>query len=196
MYGQLPAGVRLGEVEWANRLEVHRAALREAMALLAHEGLLVRGARGGFFTPRIDEQDVLEIWETRTIMEVGAIRLIARQELAAEAFEPMVSLCDTMQTLMTSAIWLGFAEADRRYHETLVGLSGNARLTRMYRRAALPHLTFSAHSDPALVAERATQTLEEHRQIVACLAERRYAEATRKLEDHLNTAERLLRVDG
>ncbi|MFI4875368.1 MAG: GntR family transcriptional regulator, partial [Blastopirellula sp. JB062] len=42
--GQLPVGSRLAEVEWSQRLGTQRAALREAMILLTHDGLLIRRA--------------------------------------------------------------------------------------------------------------------------------------------------------
>lgn len=195
MYGQLAPGIRLGEVEWAARLKVHRSALREAMALLAHEGLLVRGQRGGFFTPVLEQRDLEEIWEARSIIEVGAIRLIAARNLPPEAFDLLATICDTMQALCESAIWLGFAEADRKFHETLVKLSGNERLLHMYIRAALPHRVFSSASDPHQVAASARVTLDEHREIHQLLVTGRFVEATQRLEEHLNTTGRLLRVN-
>ena len=56
----LKPGTRFGEIEWADRLGVHRGAVREAMAVLFHEGLLSRQGRS-FVVPVLDDRDIQEI---------------------------------------------------------------------------------------------------------------------------------------
>src|SRR3954471_19883752 len=70
---QADAGQRLREPEWAARLKVHRSALREAFARLAAEGLVERGARTGYFVPRLGVEDVAEVTKIRLALECLAI---------------------------------------------------------------------------------------------------------------------------
>ena len=127
MYAQLPAGERLGEVEWSQRLGAHRSAFREALVLLAHEGLLRRGERGGFFVPYFDHNDIVEIVEARLVIELGALKLIAKKRPSAEKLAPLEELCENMRRLLGSELLLGFVEADRKFHEMLVGLAASSR---------------------------------------------------------------------
>lgn len=185
LFGQIPPGDRLPEIEWCQRLGTHRAALREAMALLAHDGLLRRGDRGGFFVPLLEKRDIDEVWEARAVVEAGAIQLIGTLGLDAEALEPLARICDTMQHLLDANMLLGYMEADRKFHETLVDLSGNDRLIAMYRRSALPHFTFRS-SDPHAIRHTAATTIEEHRQIHRSLVAGDIPEAVAVLGRHLH----------
>src|SRR5690625_1986278 len=100
MTGQVAPGSRIGEVEWSKRLDVHRPALREAMRVLAHEGLLEVGEKGGFFVPVLDDNDLREILETRAVIEAGAIRKITSEDNQTdEQFQPLANICELMETL-------------------------------------------------------------------------------------------------
>src|SRR3954470_24302153 len=70
---QLQPGQRLREPEWAQRLGVHRSALREAFARLEAEGLIERGPQTGYFVPRLDAADLVEITKLRVALECLAI---------------------------------------------------------------------------------------------------------------------------
>lgn len=185
MYAQLPAGERLGEVEWSQRLGAHRSAFREALVLLAHEGLLRRGERGGFFVPCFDHNDIVEIVEARLVIELGALKLIAKKGPSAEKLAPLRELCENMRRLLGSDLLLGFVEADRKFHETLVGLVSSSRLNTMYLHAPLPQLLPGL---PVTEIEAATymQSLSEHQQLVELLEEQRYGDAHELLEAHIS----------
>src|SRR3954470_13685296 len=73
---QLQPGERIREPEWAQRLGVHRSALREAFARLEAEGLIERGARTGYFVPEMTAQDIQEITKLRLALECLAIEEI------------------------------------------------------------------------------------------------------------------------
>ncbi|GMV96871.1 MAG: GntR family transcriptional regulator [Phycisphaerae bacterium] len=192
MFSQIRPGVRLAEKEWAQRLGVHRSALREAMILLAHEGLLRPGRRGGYFTPLLEQRDLDEVMQVRTIIEVGALRLIGARPPAEEESR-LTTACDAMQQMLDAGFELGFAEADRRFHTLLVELSHNDRLIAIHDRAPLP-LMPSRLADPAARHQAALQTIREHRDIARLTQERRIAEAIETLERHLNTAHQLVPV--
>jgi DNA-binding GntR family transcriptional regulator len=174
MTQQVRPGIRLAEKEWADRLGVHRAALREAMILLAHEGLLRRGERGGYFTPLLEQRDLDEVMQVRTIVEVGAIRLIGATPPRQEERKKLIAACDAMQQMLDAGFELGFLEADRRFHTTLVELSGNDRLISTYYRAPLP-LMPSRLVDSEARRRAAIQTIAEHREIQRCVCKRRIA---------------------
>jgi len=184
VHSQLSAGTRLKETEWAERLGVYRSALREAMGLLAHEGLLHRGQRGGFFVPELKQRDVREILEARSAIETGAVRLIADAEPGPEAFDRLDDLCDQMQQMIECGYEMGVEEADRKFHQALVELCGNSRLIRLYEHAPLPF------GQPDLIGAKTRKRVElrsvsEHRQIAQLIRQGSFSKAIELIVTHL-----------
>ena len=191
MAAQIPEGVRLGEVEWANRLGTHRAAVREAFMLLAHEGSLRQGEKGGFFSPVFEQRDHTEISEARAVLEIGAMRIIHARGVSTTELAPLGEICDTMALLLGADMWLGFIEADRRFHEKIIELTGNDHLIGMYSRASLPH-RLPASNTPDELRENFRVTLEDHRVIYQLMLDGKIVEAISKMEDHLELNGKLL----
>ncbi|HOW74030.1 MAG TPA: GntR family transcriptional regulator [Phycisphaerae bacterium] len=183
---QLPAGERLRETEWAERLEVNRAALREAFARLEAEGFLKKGAKTGYFVPDLRAEDILEIIEVRIMLEGGAIERVVRlgknnpQELRL-----MIEACSQLERLVHEEYLLGVAEADRRFHEALVNAAGNRRLAILYERAPLPII------HPLIITgeqwkTRVQQTLDEHRAVLEAILDGNVALGQQLLRTHLD----------
>ena len=184
LHSQLPAGTRLKETEWAERLGVYRSALREAMGLLAHEGLLRRGERAGYFVPELKQHDLREILQARSAIETGAVRLIADADAGAEAFDRLDDLCDQIQQMAECGYEMGVEEADRKFHQALVELCGNRRLVRLYEHAPLP-FTPSSLIDAEARKRVALRSASEHRQIAQLIRQGSFGEATEIIETHL-----------
>ncbi len=182
---QVPEGERLREAEWALRLGVNRTALREAFARLEAEGLIEKGLKTGYFLPVLTEDDVLEVIEIRIMLEGGAIERLCRLGLnTPRHLKPMYETCDQLERLVREDYHLGVAEADRRFHESLVQAAGNSRLSCLYNRAPLPII------HPAVVsgrewADTVRRTLEEHRAILAAVSEGDFVIAQQQLRVHL-----------
>jgi DNA-binding GntR family transcriptional regulator len=182
---QVAEGERLREAEWAKRLGVNRTALREAFARLEAEGLIEKGPKTGYFLPILTDEAIQEIIEVRFMLEGGAIERVIRKGLnTARHLKGMKESCDQLERLVREEYHLGVAEADRRFHETLVQAAGNKRLTALYNRAPLPII------HPIVVsgrqwAETVRRTLEEHRAILAAILEGDAESARRHLGVHL-----------
>ena len=184
---QIRPGSRLVEADWAKRLKVHRTSLREAMGMLAHEGLLRRGERGGYFAPLYEQRDLDEVWAVRSIIEAGAIRLLAERPEADVDLTRLDRSIDAMEQMLDSDYELGFLEADRRFHQILVELSGNQRLIELYNRAPLP-LTHSALVDADARRQIGRKAIAEHREIARLIRERQPAAAIERMQEHLHQA--------
>jgi DNA-binding GntR family transcriptional regulator len=179
---QVEAGERLREPEWAERLGVHRSALREAFARLEAEGLIERGSRTGYFVPKLTPQDLVEITKLRLAFECLAIDEICQRE--TPALDTLVAACDAFEQFMAGGYPLGVIEADRRFHECLIDAAGMRRLSALYHRAPLPLVHGHGEDEQAWRCE-CQRTLGEHRQIIAALSDRDAPRAKRALNDHL-----------
>lgn len=179
---QIEPGQRLREPQWAQRLRVHRTALREAFARLEAERMIERGPQTGYFVPNLTVDDYAEIAKLRLALECLAIEEVcsaASPDLAA-----MEGACEAFARLMEDEYTLGAIEADRRFHEALIDAAKMQRLSWLYQRAPLPLIHGDAE-DPARWREACQRTLDEHRRILAALAARDAAEAKRVLRTHL-----------
>lgn len=191
LVNRIPEGTRLRETHWSQTLGVNRMALREALARLAGEGFVVRGATTGYYVPQLSDDDVREIRRTRLILECGAIAEIAGAAASASAAAmsrrllPLRQACDDLESFLKKGYHLGFAEADRRFHECLVDAAGNRRLSALYRGAPLPLIRAEL-----VGSEQWRQTAERaaaaHRAIVQAIAAGRPSDAMRLLAEHLN----------
>ena len=184
---QVSEGERLREAEWAARLGVNRTALREAFARLAAEGTLeVRPRRGGYFVPKLTAEDVFEIMEIRIMLEGGAIQRICSMGLNnPEHLSSMRKACDDFEMLLREGYLLGVAEADRRFHESLVQAAGNKRLAMLYLRAPLPIVYPGMFSHEQWLARAARDTLHEHETLLKTILAGDVLEAQQLLRAHL-----------
>ncbi|MDT8296943.1 MAG: GntR family transcriptional regulator [Spirochaetaceae bacterium] len=71
--GEFPPDARFHEIGLAEELGVSRTPVREALAMLARDGLLEQGRRG-FHFPRMTPEDIRNITEVRLQLEPFAIR--------------------------------------------------------------------------------------------------------------------------
>lgn len=89
--GALQPGERLGEEEWARKLNVSRVPVREALRALEREGLVEVHERRGTFVTRMDRSEFLETYDVRAVLEgfaaglcAGAIGVVAIEQLSRE----------------------------------------------------------------------------------------------------------------
>lgn len=179
---QLEQGQRLREPQWAQRLGVHRTALREAFARLEAEGMIERGALTGYFVPRFTVEDFAEIAKLRLALECLAIEEVCAAD--SQDLEPMEQANEEFARLLEGGYSLGVIEADRRFHEALIDAARMRRLSGLYHRAPLP-LFHGDTEDPQRWREGCLRTLAEHKHILAALAARDANKAKRLLRAHL-----------
>ncbi|MFA9478946.1 GntR family transcriptional regulator [Phycisphaerales bacterium AB-hyl4] len=180
----VPAGEKLSEPAWSERLAVSRSAVREAFARLEAEGLIELAETAGYVVPTLTAEDVAEIVELRLALEAAAIdRLCTRGLNTPEALKELEDACDQQDAFLANGYRLGATEADRRFHQQLVALAGNRRLTAMYRRAPLPLIhRMLVGTQPLRPSDH---SVDEHREILRCLREGDAQGARHLLRRHL-----------
>jgi DNA-binding GntR family transcriptional regulator len=179
---QVEPGQRLREPQWAERLGVHRSALREAFARLEAEGLIERGAQTGYFVPQLSESDLAEVMKLRVALECLAIDEVCAQSRANLSI--MRQATDEFARFHGGGYSLGVLEADRRFHEALIDAAQMRRLSMLYHRAPLPLIRGKTEGEQ-IWSDACARTLGEHRQILTALADRDAEKAKRVLRAHL-----------
>mgnify|MGYP003350718015 FL=1 len=70
--GEIVAGQRLKDIEWARKLNVSRTPVREAMRKMQQEGVLVPLAQGGYEVRATSRTDLIELYRCRAALEALA----------------------------------------------------------------------------------------------------------------------------
>ena len=123
--GELPPGTRLRQEVLAEELGVSRTPLREAMRLLAADGLVELEPNRGAVVATLSRQAQVSFWEARLALEPAAARLGAERR-DADALRDMAAAIAEQRAATADA---GFA-ANRAFHLALVRSAGNAHLDR------------------------------------------------------------------
>ncbi len=160
-------GEWIRESHVAQELEVSRTATREAMYRLLGEGALTRNASSGAFLVPVPTQKTLqEIQQLREILETSALQLAATT-LTKTNIKTLRSIARQYARFTKKGYFLGAAEADLRFHETLITLSRNSRLVHAYQQAHIFLFLRMANGQPINDFEQAHA---EHLAIIDALA--------------------------
>src|SRR5690625_78784 len=104
--------VQLGRL--AETYEVSRTPVREALALLEHEGVVTAIAYKGYLIQPIEPRDVHDIFFMRRILETSGIEL-ATSRLSGEAIERLRG----MQLPEGQVMTLQYDQVSRDFHRTI-----------------------------------------------------------------------------
>lgn len=125
--GELEAGEVYSAPALAGRFGVSATPVREAMQQLVREGAVEAVPNKGFRVARRSEREAAELAEVRALLEIPVILRMARvvPESRWRSLEPLVA--EAMEAAERGDA-VTYAEADRRFHRGLLGLSGNGQL--------------------------------------------------------------------
>lgn len=185
--GELPAGTRLIQEQVAERMQVSRTPLREAIRVLTHEGLLipVRGA-GAVEVVELSAQDAVDLYEVRAMVDGLAARRCAATGLSRSDATSLSQLATVLERATDPVASEDFVEAHTQFHVDLVKASGNQRLRQfifvveMSAQMLFPRL--------ANGAERMKASGREHRAILDAVLARDEDRAERAARQHIAAA--------
>jgi DNA-binding GntR family transcriptional regulator len=125
---EIPAGAQLLEQEAALRLGMSRTPVREAMVRLQQDGMVEIRPRHGMRVLPVSLDDMREIYDMLTVLEALAARRAAERGATAEELNDLQKAVQDMDSALASDDRDAWAEADARFHASLVAASGSRRL--------------------------------------------------------------------
>ncbi|MBN1555897.1 MAG: GntR family transcriptional regulator [Phycisphaerae bacterium] len=165
----LPPGTRLKETHWARTLRINRGDVRQALARLFAEGLIVKGEGKGFFVRDYSPKDTEEMLETRYLLEKGAAELVI-ERATKEDLRELEEIHSHMITMAQNEYEQGFDEADLRFHTVFVRSAHNDRLMEVYDHA---NIMLTGAGAGGLTGPAARENLlavaEEHKRIIQAI---------------------------
>ncbi len=166
--GEIPPGTRLRQEVLAEELGISRTPLREAMRLLAADGLVVLEPNRGAVVVELSHDDRVAFWEARLALEPAAARMGAQRRAASGVTAMEVAIADQRASVEAAIADQrasmvgdqGFA-ANRAFHLALVASAGNPHLDRfaeaLWVRAVGAAIYATQASDSSVVAAYADQ---------------------------------------
>ena len=191
---ELAPGSRINADQLRDRYGVSITPLREALARLESDGLVVKVPHRGYLvSPVLDTRGFEALYEMRLIVEPEAANRAALRATPAHVRE-LANTAARMHTAHTGGRYREFSEfarADAHFHQTIALASENEYIVETIDRLR-SHLHLSRLYTSRGVLD-APEALEEHDAIVAAIEQGAADEARALMESHLRRSQQSLR---
>ncbi|QHC23580.1 GntR family transcriptional regulator [Streptomyces sp. GS7] len=125
--GELRPGTVYSAPVLAEDFGISATPVREAMLDLAREGLVEPVRNRGFRVTEVNERDLDQYTEIRALIEIPTVGQVARTA-TREELEALRPVAEEIVRAARDHDLIGYLEADRQFHLSLLALSGNDRL--------------------------------------------------------------------
>lgn len=182
--GHIRPGKKLNERELCAQLGVSRTPLREAIKLLAAEGLVELLPNRGAVAARLDEADLVSTFEVLAELEAFSGELAAKRITDLE-IEEIRALQHEMMACFARRDLSGYFEANAKIHKAINLAAKNPLLTDLYRtvNGRTQLVRFSSNLDEA----NWRRAVQQHEQILEALIARDPARIRALLKSHLGS---------
>ena len=181
--GELLPGWQLKIDSLSSELEVSSTPIREALRRLEHERWIeVIPYRGAFVRP-IDATEIEELYEIREILETAALRK-AMPSVAPGSLKLLDTAASDIRAALARGDQAGYMTADAHFHEIIVQMAGNERLSQIFSTLAQQGRCFLL-GRTAEAMGRAEEEADQHDQLLATIREDQTRAALQLLRQHL-----------
>jgi DNA-binding GntR family transcriptional regulator len=179
--GGLKPGDWVDELALAEEFGISRTPLREAIKVLAAEGLITMKLRRGAYVTEVESQELSEIYHLMALLESDAAATVAAKASQAEVaeLEKLHAQLEASASLDVSQ----FFAANEAFHMRLLQLSHNRWRDQIV--ADLRKVMKLSRAQSLTKAGRLQESLEEHRQIMAALKSRNANAARQAMHAHI-----------
>jgi len=181
---ELPPGTWVDEQALADHYGISRTPLREALKVLASEGLVTLKPRRGCYVTEISERDLDEVFSVMALLEGQCAQLTAVNASEAD-LERLRQIHAALERAAREGDINGFFEGNQAFHLALQEIADNRWLLHVIEDLRKVIKLSRHHS---LFSEgRLEQSLAEHRDILAAIVARDAAAAERHMRRHIGS---------
>ncbi len=194
--GEFVADSRLVETQIAEKLQVSRTPIREAIQQLQKEQLIVADAQGNLRVISFSIEDARNLYRCRSVLEQESVSEACKYATPAqlEKIELIIQQAEKAIAQHPNELTsYQLLHIDYQFHRSLVECSGNPWLAllldQLFDKMALLRIQ---------TIQRNLQVLEirsEHRQIYEAIAERNIEKALDAIRDHLTSSQNRVIVE-
>jgi len=161
-------------------LGISRTPLREALKVLAAEGLVTMKLRRGAYVTEVSERDLSEVFHLLSLLESDAAAVVAEQA-SGEQIAELAALHQRLEETVDERD--AFFAANDRFHMRLLEIADNRWRNQMVADLRKVMKLYRHHS--LFKQGRLEASLKEHRRIMAALKARDAVKVRELMQQHL-----------
>jgi DNA-binding GntR family transcriptional regulator len=183
---ELEPGSWIDELKLAEEYGISRTPLREALKVLAAEGLVTMKVRRGAYVTEVSEQDLEDVYHLLGLLESDAAGVAAKR-----ATDGQLNELKALHTELEAAAAPGkvdrehFFAINERFHMRLLAIANNRWRSQMV--ADLRKVMKLNRHNSLLKSGRINESLKEHRALMAALTARDPDAATARMLAHFKS---------
>ena len=176
---ELAPGSWIDEMRLAEEYGISRTPLREALKVLATEGLVTMKMRRGAYVTEVNDKDQRDVYHLLSLLESDAAGVVAAQASDAELAE----LNDIHQELASAVGNTDkFFAINERFHMRLLEIANNRWRDQMV--ADLRKVMKLNRHNSLLKSGRIEESLREHQALLEALLKRDVSESVSRMQAH------------
>ncbi len=181
--GDLRPGDRLLETDLAQRFGVSRTPIREAIRRLETDGLVAHKPRVGAMIRVLAQQEIVELYEMRIVLEATAAQMAAKHASKAE-IHTLKTLNAQMMQVATDPYKV--AMLNRKFHGCILSAARNRFLAQSYN--SLSHAMVLLGKSTLESSERVKDVVSQHDAIVEALKSGQPETADKLMRTHMEAS--------
>lgn len=179
---ELAPGAWIDEQALALEYGISRTPMREALKVLAAEGLVRLKPRRGCYVTELSEQDLDEIFPVMALLE-GRCAFEAAQKAAPADLLHLDAIHQRLERHAADGDTDRFFEANQEFHAAIQQLAGNRWLSQLIDDTR--KMLKLTRRDSLRLEGRLKQSLTEHRAIIKAIQDHAANDAGRLMQAHL-----------
>jgi DNA-binding GntR family transcriptional regulator len=183
---ELEPGSWIDELRIAEEYGISRTPLREALKVLAAEGLVTMKVRRGAYVTEVSTRDLTDVYHLLSLLESDAAGVVA-----SRATDGQLRELQALHAELEAAAQPGqqdrerFFEINERFHMRLLEIADNRWRDQMV--ADLRKVMKLNRHNSLFKSGRIEESLQEHRAIMAALAARQPDAAALRMREHFSS---------
>jgi len=176
---ELEPGSWIDEMKLAEEYGISRTPLREALKVLAAEGLVTMKVRRGAYVTEVSDTDLADVYHLLSLLESDAAGVVAQRATEAQIKE-LQALHKDLESAAGNRD--KFFAINERFHMRLLEIAGNRWRDQMV--ADLRKVMKLNRHNSLLKSGRIQESLAEHRAIVEALSKRDAKATVKRMQEH------------
>jgi DNA-binding GntR family transcriptional regulator len=176
---ELAPGSWIDELKLAEEYGISRTPLREALKVLATEGLVTMKVRRGAYVTEVSERDLADVYHLLSLLESDAAGVVATQATDAQLKE-LQTLHRDLEKAVTNRE--RFFQINEAFHMRLLEIANNRWRDQMV--ADLRKVMKLNRHNSLLKSGRIEESLAEHRAIMEALISRDANATAERMREH------------
>jgi DNA-binding GntR family transcriptional regulator len=178
---ELEPGSWIDELKLAEEYGISRTPLREALKVLAAEGLVTMKVRRGAYVTEVSEQDLADVYHLLSLLESDAAGVVAERATDAQRAE-LKALHSELEAAASPEDREHFFAVNERFHMQLLAIANNKWRDQMV--ADLRKVMKLNRHNSLLKTGRIGESLAEHRAVMAAIEARDAEAAMSRMREH------------